>query len=217
MQRIISHELMPLANANVTSPTTPCILINANNERYINTPGIIGITEGIVRTWFGTLNQCTAFTANKLTTKLPINVALSGGTYKGQYALYEENQQQNEPEAIKKISISVTGGVYEGNIGSQDVTGFISGGKFAQLPNEDCMSPDYVAQMGGDGYYAPVESTVLRGAQKNAQADIREYAAMLGMRWLDILTAAENTTHMSRRVFRPDRSARRALNPSRRR
>ena len=128
------------------------------------------------------------------TTKLPINVALSGGTYKGQYALYEENQQQNEPEAIKKISISVTGGVYEGNIGSQDVTGFISGGKFAQLPNEDCMSPDYVAQMGGDGYYVPVESTVLRGAQKNAQADIREYAAMLGMRWLDILTAAESDT-----------------------
>jgi biopolymer transport protein ExbB/TolQ len=43
-------ELIPLEKASVTSPTTPRILISASNERYIKTPGTIGMTEGIVST-----------------------------------------------------------------------------------------------------------------------------------------------------------------------
>ena len=54
MQRMINAELMPFKKAFVTSPITPCILMNANMERYINTPGIIGITEGMANTWIGT-------------------------------------------------------------------------------------------------------------------------------------------------------------------
>ena len=44
---MISAELIPLEKASVTSPTTPRILISASNERYIKTPGTIGMTEGI--------------------------------------------------------------------------------------------------------------------------------------------------------------------------
>lgn len=47
---MISAELIPLEKASVTSPTTPRILISASNERYIKTPGTIGMTEGIVST-----------------------------------------------------------------------------------------------------------------------------------------------------------------------
>lgn len=39
-----------IGKASVTSPTTPRILISASNERYIKTPGTIGMTEGIVST-----------------------------------------------------------------------------------------------------------------------------------------------------------------------
>ena len=50
MQRIINEALIPLDTATVTSPTTPCILMSATSARYINTPGIIGMTEGMVST-----------------------------------------------------------------------------------------------------------------------------------------------------------------------
>lgn|GEM_PF-6117843 len=50
IQRMMSAELIPLKNAFVTSPTTPCRFINASNERYMSTPGIIGMTDGIVNT-----------------------------------------------------------------------------------------------------------------------------------------------------------------------
>lgn len=48
--RIINEALIPLDTATVTSPTTPCILMSATSARYINTPGIIGMTEGMVST-----------------------------------------------------------------------------------------------------------------------------------------------------------------------
>ena len=50
IQRMMSAELIPLKNAFVTSPITPCRLMNANKERYIKTPGIMGITDGMVST-----------------------------------------------------------------------------------------------------------------------------------------------------------------------
>lgn len=119
------------------------------------------------------------------TTQLPISVELNGGKYVGDYAVYEYNQQGNPAEAIEDISLSVTGGTYEGDLSSQNLTGFISGGQFAYQPTEDYMDPDYVAEYRG-GYYVPVESSALRAAQANAQADVRAYAASLGMVWADI-------------------------------
>ena len=119
------------------------------------------------------------------TTQLPISVELNGGKYVGDYAVYEYNQQGNPAEAIEQIELSVTGGTYEGDLSSQNLTGFISGGQFAYQPAEDYMDPDYVAEYRG-GYYVPVESSALRAAQANAQADVRAYAASLGMVWADI-------------------------------
>lgn len=42
------RSLMALFMPTVTSPTTPCISMKAKRARYISTPGIIGMTLGMV-------------------------------------------------------------------------------------------------------------------------------------------------------------------------
>lgn len=124
------------------------------------------------------------------TTQLPISVELNGGKYVGDYAVYENNQQDNPAEAVDKISLSITGGTFEGDVESQNLTGFIAGGQFAFRPAEDYMDPDYVAEL-QNGYYVPVESSALRAAQANAQADVRAYLATFGMTWKNVQTLAD--------------------------
>lgn len=45
------RSLIRLFIPTVTSPTTPCMSMKANRARYINTPGTIGITLGMVMHW----------------------------------------------------------------------------------------------------------------------------------------------------------------------
>lgn len=116
------------------------------------------------------------------TTQLPISVELNGGKYVGDYAVYEYNQQGNPDEAIEDISLSVTGGTYEGDLSSQNLTGFISGGKFAVQPADDYFDENYAPQF-YDGYFIVVKSTALAEAKYAAQTDIRMYAVQLGIDW----------------------------------
>ena len=116
------------------------------------------------------------------TTQLPISVELNGGEYVGDYAVYEYNQQGNPDEAIEDISLSVTGGTYEGDLSSQNLTGFISGGKFAVQPADDYFDENYAPQF-YDGYFIVVKSTALAEAKYAAQTDIRMYAVQLGIDW----------------------------------
>ena len=78
MQRMMRAELMPLDTACVTSPMTPCMLMRPSRPRYISTPGIMGMTDGMVSTWLGTWNQWTAFSAMRLTTSAPMNEPMTG-------------------------------------------------------------------------------------------------------------------------------------------
>lgn len=70
------------------------------------------------------------------TTKNSIQVVISGGNISGQYAVYEWNPHNNDQEAIQRVHLSITGGEFTGlatgvkAVYSQDVTEFISGGKF---------------------------------------------------------------------------------------
>ena len=68
------------------------------------------------------------------TTKLPINVTMSGGTISGKYAVYESNPQANNEDSIAKVKLSITDGNFNGStaaVHSQDVKNFISGGLFS--------------------------------------------------------------------------------------
>ena len=74
------------------------------------------------------------------TTKLPIDVTISGGTISGYTAFYESNPQNNAAEDLAKINIAVKGGEFKAINGgtnavySQNKTGFISGGYFTSDP-----------------------------------------------------------------------------------
>ena len=61
-------------------------------------------TEGIVRTWFGTLNQCTAFTANKLTTKLPIKEPITGPYPNSKFTKFRVQTAKMPPKATTHSS-----------------------------------------------------------------------------------------------------------------
>ena len=58
-----------------------------------------------------------------------LSATISGGTFNGVRALYEEDLENEE--ATDKITMSVTGGVFNGEIYSENVKGFISGGTFS--------------------------------------------------------------------------------------
>lgn len=70
------------------------------------------------------------------TTKNDINVAIHNGKISGKYALYEWNPHDNSAEDISKIDLHIYGGEFitldeNGEaVYSQDLTNFISGGKF---------------------------------------------------------------------------------------
>ena len=50
MKRMTSEALIAQLKAKVSSPMTPSIWMKPKSERYIITPGIIGMTEGIAMT-----------------------------------------------------------------------------------------------------------------------------------------------------------------------
>ena len=66
------------------------------------------------------------------TTKLPIDVQISGGEISGAYAIYESNPQGNDAASIAQVKLSVTDGKFTGKIYSEDVEGFINGGLFTE-------------------------------------------------------------------------------------
>jgi uncharacterized Zn ribbon protein len=66
------------------------------------------------------------------TTKLPIDVKISGGTFNGKYAFYEQDIQKNN---AGNQTISITGGVFETMVASTTYKNksFITGGTFNSL------------------------------------------------------------------------------------
>lgn len=69
-------------------------------------------------------------------TKLPIDVNVSGGIISGYSAFYESNPEKNSADDIARVNIALTGGKFkaidEGTVSvySEDKTGFVSGGLF---------------------------------------------------------------------------------------
>lgn len=136
----------------------------------------------------GTTTVGAAIAVSQHSTNNTIEVVLEDGTYNGIYSLYEMDVQ--DPSEGVSATLKIEGGTYNGEVESTNVTGFISGGMFKYRPAEDYMNPDFVAEL-QNGYYVPVESSALRAAQANAQADVREYVLMLGMKWTEVQALAD--------------------------
>ena len=138
----------------------------------------------IVENGSGTTVSGAAVAVSQHSTQKPIDVTIEEGTLTGLYALYETDTYATATPS-ENVEISVTGGTLVGELHSDNKAGFISGGRFSAQPAEEYFDPDYAAVY-RDGWYVTVESTVLRVAQAQAQADVRMYAAALGLSWSDV-------------------------------
>lgn len=79
----------------------------------------------------GTTTNNAAIAVAQHNTGKEIKINIKGGTFTGGAAFYESNPQGNGPDAIKLVKMNVSGGEFIGEVSSQDVTGFITGGKFS--------------------------------------------------------------------------------------
>lgn len=113
----------------------------------------------------GSTSDNIALAVMQHTTKLPIKIDISGGTFEATEAFAQMNVQKNEQEAVGKIDLSIAGGEFKGGIYSEnfkdaDDKGFVSGGSFSDRAVGDYLAPDAaVAVNGGETPYDIFPST----------------------------------------------------------
>ena len=96
-----------------------------------------GVPTTVTPNGNGTTSTGAAIAVAQHTTQLPINVSISGGTFKGYTAFYESNPQNNGAAAIANVNLSITGGSFQSTEGgtkavySEDKQNFVNGGFFS--------------------------------------------------------------------------------------
>ncbi len=128
-------------------------------------------------------------------TDLPIEVNISGGTLisysENGKAVYEKDQQNTTN--VDKIAIALIGGEYNGEVESQNVTGFIAGGMFSQAVDESYMADGFaLEEYNGTYIVVKVEEAVAPTVAErvNAQAEVRAYMAAFGLKLSDMQALA---------------------------
>ena len=136
-----------------------------------------GIPTSVIPNGNGSTSVGAGIAVAQHTTKLPIDVTISGGTISGYTAFYESNPQNNAAEDLAKINIAVKGGEFKAINGgtnavySQNKTGFISGGYFTSDPSSYKAADRYVVASDVDGYTYMVTATAPTDDQKITVVD----------------------------------------------
>ena len=141
----------------------------------------------------GTTVMGVALGISQHTTNLDINVNIESGTFTGVKAVYEEDLMDDQSS---NISVNITGGQFNGAVESKDVKGFITGGRFAELPAEDAFAEGLAGEL-YDGYYMVVNAEDVNAAASiadrlSAQSDLRAYLASFGLTITDMQLVAES-------------------------
>lgn len=90
----------------------------------------------------GTTVSGAAVAVSQHTTDLPVSVTIEeGSVLRGEKALYEEDLQNS---TVTDIELSVTGGSFEGEVYSQNVSAFIAGGSFNTDLTDTYLTEGYV-------------------------------------------------------------------------
>lgn len=135
--------------------------------------GTLNITDGkitvpsdveykVIPNGSGTTTTGAAVAVAQHTTKKPINVNISGGTFNAPVVFSEANPQKNSEEDIKKVTAEITGGTFGGEIKSEDLVDFVNGGQFTTPPAEEDIVPGHEAEetYEGSGIYEIVPINV---------------------------------------------------------
>lgn len=146
--------VLNISGSAVITGSSTAIEMRAGTLNVSGTPAITGGsgTPAASGNTNGTAVDNAAVAVAQHTTQRPITVNISGGTLTGGAALYEANPQAN-PNVAEDLKVSVTGGVFNGQIIAGDLTGFISGGSFKGgngVPG-DYLADGFVATAGANG------------------------------------------------------------------
>lgn len=122
---------------------------------------IIGGDGGlsVVQNGGGSTTDNAALAVMQHSTKLPIKVEIEGGQFKGSAAFVQENPMSNDDDAIDKITLSIEGGSFDGQVIAENFNGegkgFISGGTFSNLGDgatlDELLTEGFKAESGSDG------------------------------------------------------------------
>lgn len=137
-----------LNNSTITGDSTG-IEVRAGNLSVNNCTITGGKNFSVSPNGNGTTTDGAGIAIAQHTTKQPINVVVNGGTISGKYALYESNPQNNDADAISQVKLSIAGGTFTGDVYSQDIDGFITGGTFSSKPDASYIASGYEAVGGG--------------------------------------------------------------------
>lgn len=120
----------------------------------------------------GSTTEGAAVAIAQHTTKLPINVKISGGKFTAFTPLYQSNPENNSTEDIAKIKLAVTGGTFntistsaneptpENSVYSENFTKFIKGGTYSIEPNYTYLEDGYTYYENGNSVVVAEEATM---------------------------------------------------------
>ena len=222
------NNVISLTDTNVSAPETTgtAMYLPGSGETTITGGEIKGATGIEIRAGELTVNERTTVTAtgaytepvpnpngttvggvaivvSQHTTERPIDVTVNGGTINatgadGKAFLEIDTVGKEDVTPSKGVVISIVGGKFNAPVEARNITGFISGGKYAENPAEELFAEGLEgAYYGASGYYEVIESVsddlgALLTAQANAQADVRGYAASNGMSWTYVQELSAN-------------------------
>lgn len=170
---IRSGSLTVTGDAVLTSTSTQ-FSINKNEE------GKDGLTASGV-----------ALAVSQHSTNKDIKVTVESGTFNGVKAVYEEDVQD---DSSTNIAMEISGGTFNGAVESKNVTGYITGGMFKELPADTAFAAGLAGEL-YNGFYLVVNAEEAGAAASladrlSAQSELRSYLAAFGLTVADMQTAA---------------------------
>ena len=100
----------------------------------------------------GSTTNNAALAVAQHTTKLPIDVKVNSGNFFASAAFVQINPQGNDNVALKKITLDIAGGNFDGLFQSVNKTAFVSGGYFTSDPSEYVVAGKAVLPSDQAGY-----------------------------------------------------------------
>lgn len=155
--------------------------------------GKLNITDGTISTDVnefkvvpngnGSSTKGAAIAISQHNTKLPIEVDISGGSFKGKVAFSVANPQNNSEADYAKVVLKITGGKFETTgdkaINSENKTEFITGGTFS-TDVKDYIKDGYVSSKVNDTYKVLKESKVIFGKVTAGNVEVDKTTALEG-------------------------------------
>lgn len=142
----------------------------------------------------GTTTKGAALAISQHNTKLPIEVNITDGSFKGKVAFSVANPQNNSEADYAKVELNIAGGKFETTgdktINSEGKTEFIAGGTFS-TDVKDYIKDGYVSTKVGDTYKVLKESKVTLGKVTAGNVKVDKTTALEGEKVTLTLTPNE--------------------------